>query len=145
MKGLNAAVGKVRAFNRFYTRRIGLLDRSYLESPYSLTEVRVLYEIGLAGRRTAREIRGALGIDAGYLSRMLVSFSKAGLLRMAPSMEDGRVRLLELTREGEETTRWLDARSQESVRESLVRLGAAERDELVRCMERIRDLLGGQE
>src|SRR3954469_218214 len=73
-------VGAVRAFNRFYTRRIGLLQRGLLHSPYSLTEVRVLYELAYATSPTATDLGDLLGLDAGYLSRILREFERSRLI-----------------------------------------------------------------
>ncbi|HEY9228471.1 MAG TPA: helix-turn-helix domain-containing protein, partial [Gemmatimonadaceae bacterium] len=84
----------VREFNRYYTRRIGALGESHLGSPFSLTEVRVLYELAHRDRPTATEIGTALGLDRGYLSRTLRAFKKRGLIATKPSPSDGRQTLL---------------------------------------------------
>ena len=80
----------VRRFNRFYTRQIGLLGKGYLDSPFTLAEVRVLYELAHREAPTAVEIGKALGLDAGYLSRMLLSFRKRGFLARKTSEKDAR-------------------------------------------------------
>src|SRR5581483_5773396 len=89
-------VAAVRRFNRFYTRQIGLLQDGYLESPFSLTQVRVLYELAQRETSTASELRRELGLDAGYLSRILSAFRKRGLIDKRPSATDGRQSLLRL-------------------------------------------------
>src|SRR5437867_7869101 len=93
-------VAAVRAFNRFYTRVIGLLGEGLLHTPHSLAEARVLYELAQADAVDVRELREALAIDAGYLSRILARLEAKGLLRRAPSADDRRRRVARLTRRG---------------------------------------------
>ncbi len=95
--------GAVRRFNRFYTRQIGVLRKNYLDSPYSLGEMRVFYEITHAGARTASDIARALDLDAGYLSRVLSKFEKQGLITRKTSKEDARQSRLALTARGART------------------------------------------
>ena len=83
-------VATVRRFNRFYTRQIGVLRKTYLDSPYSLGEARVLYEIARQTSPTASEVGRALDLDAGYLSRVLRRFEKSGLIERTPSASDAR-------------------------------------------------------
>src|SRR5438874_13544920 len=87
----------VRSFNRFYTQQIGLLDKGYLKSPFSLAEMRVLYELAQRDLLTATELSRALDLDPGYLSRILLSFEKRGLLRRKASAGDARQAHLSLT------------------------------------------------
>src|SRR5918994_5388554 len=96
-------VGSVRRFNRFWTSQIGVLREGYLESPFSLAEVRVLFELARREETTASELGGELGLDAGYLSRLLGGFEKDDLIRKRPSEVDGRRSLLRLTERGRET------------------------------------------
>jgi len=137
-------VGAVRRFNRFWTRRIGVLREGYLESPFSLTEVRVLYELARSEETTASELGKELGLDAGYLSRILRGFQERGLISKKPSITDGRRSLLRLTEEGQETFASLDARSREDVGAMLGALSAAEQERLIGAMRTIEELLGAQ-
>jgi DNA-binding MarR family transcriptional regulator len=136
------AVGRIRAFNRYYTRLVGLLDGEYLGSDFSLVEARVMYEISREGPCTSKAIREATGIDAGYLSRTLGALSRRGLVAAKPSADDGRCRLVALTRKGEAAFELLDGRSSESVAGLLADLRAAEKAQLVACLERAMELLG---
>src|SRR5881628_777976 len=96
-----ASIASVRRFNRFYTRVIGTLDEGVLQSPLSLTEGRVLYELATRQNPTASEIAADLGIDMGYLSRVLRSFEARKLLRRQASASDARQSLLSLTASGQ--------------------------------------------
>lgn len=141
---LERRVEGVRRFNRFYTRRIGVLDEGLLKSPFSLTEVRVLYELAHRDRPSAFEIGRDLGLDAGYLSRMLRGFEGRGLIAREPSQDDGRQQLLSLTDRGKKTFAPLDDRAREQVREMLHGLPASGQDRLVGAMRTVERLLGGE-
>src|SRR5262249_18647332 len=91
----------VRRFDRFFTRQIGALREGWLHSPYSLTEARILFELAHQESLTASDLCRELGLDPGYLSRMLASFEQRGLVERARSESDGRQRLLRLTAAGE--------------------------------------------
>jgi DNA-binding MarR family transcriptional regulator len=104
-------VAAVRAFNRFYTLQVGLLSPGYLDSEFSITEARVLYELGTRGRIAVADLRRDLGLDAGYLSRMLDRFEDGGLVEREQSDEDRRRQLVELTPKGRRTFATLDRRS----------------------------------
>ena len=105
----------LRGFNRFYTRKIGILQAGHLSSPFSLTEVRVLYELAHREQPTAAELCKELELDPGYLSRMLRSFEKQLLLRKVPSANDARQALLALTAYGRKQFDELDSRANEQV------------------------------
>ena len=90
MPSVQDSIDSIRRFNRFYTGQIGLLGKSYLDSPFTLVEVRVLYEVARRDALTAAEIAKALQLDAGYLSRMLLSFQKRGFLARKASKKDAR-------------------------------------------------------
>src|SRR5580658_4231127 len=93
-------IAAVRSFNRFYTRQIGVLRKNFLDSPYTLGEARVLYEIGRRRLPTASDVGRALDLDAGYLSRVLRNFEKSGLIERTTSVRDARQRHLALTARG---------------------------------------------
>ena len=134
-------IGAVRQFNRFYTRRIGILQEGLLASPFSLAEVRVLYEIAHRDQPTAKDLRDELGMDRGYLSRVLARFERSGLLRRRRSEADGRESLLSLTPKGRRTFAPLEARSDEDVSSMLRTLPSPRRRDLVSAMTSIEELL----
>src|SRR5262249_42038995 len=101
-ENIDQRIATVRRFNRFYTRKIGLLDEGYLATPFSLTEGRVLYELAHQEAVTASELGRELGLDAGYLSRILRGFEQRRLIERTPSKTDGRRSLLALTRRGQD-------------------------------------------
>lgn len=135
-------VGAVRRFNRFYTPRIGLLGKGYLDSPFTLAEVRVLYELAHRNAPTASEIARALGLDPGYLSRMLLSFAKRGLVARKASEKDARQSQLSLTRKGREAFQQLEARSAAGVAKMMEHLSPEEQGRLTAAMGTIETLLG---
>ncbi|NUO98423.1 MAG: MarR family transcriptional regulator [Nonomuraea sp.] len=137
-----ARVSEVRAFNRFYTKVIGVLQAGMLDSPYSLTEVRVLFELAHAERMETGELRGLLGLDAGYLSRILARFEGDGLIVRERSASDARKQLLRLTEAGSGTFARLDRRSAEEIERLLDGLPEAEQALLTGSMATIRRLLG---
>jgi DNA-binding MarR family transcriptional regulator/GNAT superfamily N-acetyltransferase len=142
MAGFQQRVDAVRRFNRFYTRQVGALSAGFLESPFSLTEVRVLYELAHRDTPTATELGGALGLDAGYLSRMLRGFAKRGLIARKSSDADGRRSLLSLTTRGRAAFATLNARSHDHIAAVLGRLSAPEQGRLVEAMRAVEALLG---
>jgi DNA-binding MarR family transcriptional regulator/N-acetylglutamate synthase-like GNAT family acetyltransferase len=134
-------VAAVRRFNRFYTARIGVLHEGLLHSPFSLTEARVLYELAHRDQPTATELGKDLGLDAGYLSRILRGFTQRGLVARTSSTADGRQTLLSLTRKGRGAFAPLDARSREEVGAMLSARGSPEQARLIQAMRTIEELL----
>jgi DNA-binding MarR family transcriptional regulator/GNAT superfamily N-acetyltransferase len=137
-------ISRVRRFNRFYTRQIGVLRKTYLGSPYSLAEMRVLYEIA-NGARTASDIGRTLDLDAGYLSRVLRNFEKAGLISRKPSPDDARQSHLAMTAKGAKTFAPYEKRSQDDVAEMLGTLETTDQTRLIDAMTTIVHLLGGSD
>src|SRR5438552_1087684 len=134
-------VQAVRRFNRFYTRQIGVLQEHLLHSEFSLTEVRVLYELAHRPGITAAELCQQLGLDRGYLSRMLQSFDKQGWIKATPSPADRRRSFLSLTKKGKKVFAPLDRRSSEEVAAMLDRLSSAQRANLLTAMGEIEKVL----
>jgi DNA-binding MarR family transcriptional regulator/N-acetylglutamate synthase-like GNAT family acetyltransferase len=141
---VSSPVEAVRSFNRFYTRRIGVLPERLLRSPFSLAEARVLYELADRDRPVAAELVQELGLDPGYVSRILRRFAKCGLIKSETSESDGRRSLLFLTRQGTEAFRTLNARSNEEIAMLLRDLSPTEQKRLTEAMRTIEKLLGGQ-
>ena len=138
----SGAIRDVRHFNRFYTKQIGLLQDRMLSSPYSLTEVRVLYEIAHREKSTASDLAEELGLDPGYLSRLLAKLQHQGLLRRQRSPSDGRQSFLSLTRKGQRVFRPLETRSNQQVAKMLNRLTSAQQKDLLSAMHAIEQRLG---
>jgi len=137
-------IDAVRGFNRFYTRQIGVLHEGLLQSPFSLTEARVLYEIANHPQPTATELCQELGLDPGYLSRILGKLGKRGLVSRSASPSDGRQLLLELNARGRKTFATLDARQRAEIRAMLRPLPPAGQSRLVQAMRSIETLLGAR-
>lgn len=135
------AIRRVRKFSRFYTRRLGLLDRGLLESDFSLAEVRVMYELIHRKNPTAGEIGADLALDAGYLSRILQGLRRRGIVRAVPAKGDRRQRLLSLTDKGRAAFRQLDVKANTQVREMLRALGTGETRLLIDAMGSVERLL----
>ncbi len=138
---LPARIAAVRRFNRFYTRRIGVLQEGLLKSPFSLTEARVLYELAHREDATASALVRDLGLDAGYLSRLLKGFELRGLIRRAASPLDARQSLLTLTALGRAAFAPLDHRSQDEIGAMLRSLPAPAQKRLVEDIAEIEALL----
>jgi len=139
----DSRIAAVRRFNRFYTRQIGVLRKNFLNSPYSLGEARVLYEIGNGSSRTATEIGRALDLDAGYLSRVLRDFEKRALIRRETSKRDARQSHLALSPRGHKAFALLNRLSQHDIGAMLRKLAPARQAQLIAAMNTIEQLLGG--
>src|SRR5881394_3481486 len=131
----------VREFNRFYTRLIGALNRDFLESPFSLSEVRVLLELYYRKSATASAIVQVLGIDAGYLSRMLRGFERRGLLAKSRAAEDGRQKPISLSTAGEKAFEELETRQRDALATILEPVPSHHRTQLIGSMRRIQRIL----
>lgn len=137
-------IDAVRGFNRFYTRQIGVLRKTFLDSPYSLGEARVLYEIASHDAPTASEVGRALDLDAGYLSRLLRNFEKRGLIKRKVSARDARQNHLALSPRGHDAYVSLDQQSQHVMEAMLGKLKPTEQARLVAAMQTIETLLGDE-
>ena len=137
-------VAAVRRFSRFYTRQIGILQEGLLDSPFSLTEARLLYELAHHRGVTATELCAALHLDAGYLSRILRKFQKRGWIHRKLSASDRRQSLLVLTGKGGDEFLPLEERSNQQVRRMLGEVSLAAQQQLVRSMEQIERILSPQ-
>jgi DNA-binding MarR family transcriptional regulator len=138
---IDKQVSTVRAFNRFYTRKIGVLD-GMASSPFSLVEARVLYELAHRQQTTATDIRKELGLDAGYMSRILRDFERRKLVRREQSKTDERQRFLSLTTKGRKAFLPLDERSNREIAAMLNELSPSEQKQLVDAVQVVRRLLG---
>ncbi len=136
-------VAAVRRFSRFYTRRIGALHEGLLGGPLSLTEGRIIYELAQCRTTTAARLGSELGLDAGYLSRILRGFEISGLVARRPSAADGRESVLSLTQAGQDAFATIDARSRGEIGAMLEKLSAAEQRRLVAALDAAEPLLGG--
>ena len=134
-------IEKIRSFNRFYTNIIGLLDQHFLDSPFSLTEGRVLYEICNTEDCSAKKMRENIVIDEGYLSRILDNFVKRGLIKKTRSSADGRLRNIVPTEKGRKEFASLNENSNVLIAQMIEKLSNAERADLLNKMEDIRSLL----
>lgn len=142
MEALDHHAEQIRRFNRLYTKEIGVLADGLLHSPYSLTEARILYELAHLRDPTANQLCKELGLDAGYVSRIVAGFRDRGLVSRDVAAADRRQHILSLTAKGRSEFATLDQRSHEEIRAKLAHLSPADRDELVQSLERVEALLG---
>jgi DNA-binding MarR family transcriptional regulator/GNAT superfamily N-acetyltransferase len=138
-------IAAVRAFNRMYTKVIGVLDERMPSTPYSLTEIRVMFELAQRDSMPVTELRQALGIDPGYLSRLLARFTSDGLVSRERSATDARAQVVALTAGGKEVFGKLDALSSEQVGQLLAGLTEDDQRRLVAAMDLIRSQLGDRQ
>ena len=135
------AVAEIRAFNRFYTRFLGLVNQYYLQKGWSLTEVRVIYELGQTPNLTASQLLNILPLDKGYLSRLLKKLPQAELIEQQPSTADRRVKQLSLTSNGRNFFQQLVDQSETQLEQQLQHLSTAEKTELTTHFRSVRNLL----
>jgi DNA-binding MarR family transcriptional regulator/GNAT superfamily N-acetyltransferase len=135
-------ISAVRAFNRFYTGKLGVLDQRLLKSPFSLSEARVLYELANRKYPSAKEIGAELGLDPGYLSRIVQKFDEDGLIARKPVLADRRQYELSLTAKGRQAFARLDRSSHDDVADMLAVLPQTDRQRLIGAMAAIERLLG---
>lgn len=141
MSQIEARVPVVRRFSRLYTNALGLLSSRLLETPYSLTEARVIFELAQAERTELRDLRGSLDLDAGYLSRIVGRFEASGIVVRERSTSDARRQVIRLTEEGSQAFALLDRRSAEQVRAMLSELSDDQQHRLVGAMKTIEAIL----
>lgn len=142
---LHARAERVRRFNRFYTRKIGVLHEHLLDSEFSLTEVRILYELAHRDGLTTSDLRRELNLDAGYLSRVVSGFEKKGLILKTRSASDARSSQLQLTELGRDTFEPLNAASRKEIIGMLRQLSETQQSQLLESMAQIQQVLGEAE
>jgi DNA-binding MarR family transcriptional regulator/GNAT superfamily N-acetyltransferase len=141
---ISQQISAFRAFNRFYTKQIGLLNRTLLESPFSLTQARILFELANRKEITASDLIDELKIDRGYVSRTLHAFEKQGLLQRKKSKEDSRQQFLKLTAQGKKLFAAINKKSANQAKEILQKVAMPERDKLISSMATIEGILEPQ-
>ncbi len=134
-------VDEIRSFNRYYTKLLGLLNNHLLNSKYSLTEARVLYEIHAGEKVTATQIVSALGIDKGQLSKVMRHLEKYGLITREASETDGRVILISLSPSGKKVYSELDAASNQQINNMISVIPEGNQKQLTACMQEIKKIL----
>jgi DNA-binding MarR family transcriptional regulator/GNAT superfamily N-acetyltransferase len=139
---MSKKVEAVRRFNRFYTRTIGALGEGFQRSPYSLAEGRVIYELAQAKQVATTDLRQRLGLDPGYLSRILARFEADGVVRLHRSTTDSRRQVVELADSGRRAFAMLDRHANEDMGGLLARLGEVDQERLLGAMSTIEQLLG---
>jgi DNA-binding MarR family transcriptional regulator/N-acetylglutamate synthase-like GNAT family acetyltransferase len=138
---LSKSVETVRRFNRFYTKQIGILTERLAESPFSLIEARIIYELASRGSSTATELRNELALDPGYLSRILKRLQKNNLVEKKDAVGDGRKQILSLTPKGSREFEELDRKTHDQVATMLKTLSSSNRHRTLECMKTIESVL----
>jgi DNA-binding MarR family transcriptional regulator/GNAT superfamily N-acetyltransferase len=136
-------VGKIRSFNRYYTNLLGLLDRTLLKSNYSLTEVRIMFELDRLSRATASDLVKLLSLDPAYLSRILSSFEEKNVIKKEKSKTDMRKQLLSLTSEGHHAISGLQAKANDQIITLLQNVNDKVQEQLITAMNTIERILKG--
>jgi DNA-binding MarR family transcriptional regulator/GNAT superfamily N-acetyltransferase len=134
----------LRGFNRFYTPIIGALSRGYLDTPHSLQEARIIYEVATHPGCTAKDIRSRVGFDQGYMSRLVARLERQGILSRTTSAHDGRVHELYLSAKGTRAFRQLDQRADGQVKKLVTGLARADQQALTRALATIQRILGDE-
>jgi DNA-binding MarR family transcriptional regulator/GNAT superfamily N-acetyltransferase len=142
LSAVDRRIAAVRRFNRFYTQKLGVLSEGFLNTPFSLTEARVLHALAHRDGATATWLGRELDLDAGYLSRILRDFERQELILRNQSVHDGRQTLISLTADGREAFEPLDRASHSEIGNLLARLAGADQDRLIAAMRTIAGLLG---
>lgn len=140
---MDVTTAAVRSFSRSYTSWIGALDEGLLDTPYSLTESRVLFELAQRERTDVTALRRSIGVDGGYLSRILARFAADGLVTRTRSEADGRRQVIYLTEQGRSAAGVLDQRSQDQLAELLSAFDAEQQRRLVAAMATVEEILAG--
>lgn len=138
---MTTTTSKIRSFNRFYTAHLDILSQHYLDSEYSLTEIRILYEISESKTITAQKITEILNLDKGYLSRILKRFLKENLIVKVASAEDKRAFNIKLTNSGNELLSVLNTKSENKIEGKIENLNSSEKEILIDSMNTVRNLL----
>ncbi|ABF42458.1 transcriptional regulator, MarR family with acetyltransferase activity [Candidatus Koribacter versatilis Ellin345] len=142
-EGLQSRIRNVRSFNRFYTREIGVLRESFLDAGFTLPELRVLYEVAHEDGITASQIAERLGMDPGYVSRLVQELKARQLLSRTKSTEDSRQTILRLTKRGEQQFTAQNKRQNEEVEKMLAKIPEYDQRQLVSAMNTVQRILGG--
>lgn len=144
MDDIDTQIAEIRAFNRFHTRLVGALNEGLLASDFPLVQVRVLYDLAHADNFAAADLVARLGVDAGYMSRMIAALESRGLVLKTPDSDNAKRLVLSLSQEGRAVFERLDQASAEEVRQLMSPLSDDERRQLVGAMQTIRALLGDE-
>ena len=135
-------VQKIRSFNRYYARVLGVFDKKYLGVDFSVTEVRILGEIGRDPNLTAKDLAAYLSIDKGYMSRMMQNLEKQGLIDRVKSEKDAREKILRLTEEGQKLNALLEEKADQRIYKQIDGISQTDYQALLDAMEKIESIMG---